>query len=741
MSKNKFRRGIALFAAAVLAVGAAGCGGGQEKTDGPARDTTKGRYVESALSLPEGVSADDIVQIGKYEGKLFFLEVQKKEEEPFLFTEYIQDGQGGFEKKDCEWLNGLELTESPWKMNYIKGEGEQAFFFAEYDGDYWGHLFATTDGQEGIEITPAGWKEGQDMDGYTYYECPGWVGMASSGTLAGGFYDRMEFYSADTGELLRQMPVSDSYLEACVPEKDGFYLFKSSNMRTLTGVEKYQNGQSEPIETIAFTEKSSGTMSTYVDVLEDGTVVACTDEGFYRYDITKGEWEQTIPARFTSLIMETLWCQGIVAMDDGTLYALFAGQEEQGAAIMQYVYDPEYTVGEEKILTVYTIYPCSVVKQAAALFQKAHPEVQVVVETELTYDDIYGGTVDLDSIYSSLNAEILAGNAADILILDGLKTESFIEKGLLLDIDDVITPMEESRELLSNITKDYRNEDGTRYHVPLRFAMNLLVGRDIEAGSIQDMKSMAEDFEGRQESMLGARTVGDLVEEFAPYFTDEMIRNKQLDKEALKRNLEYLKAIADNCGIVDNYGENYGAQGIWDIASTVHAAFYQSGGFNESMLPVSAAKLVNGSLACFENAYIPEFEIGIYSQTKEAELAKEFLEFALSTQVQDTDFYDGFPINAVSLENQANKDRSEAEAYTTIFLGDGQSVGFEIRDFDDKQAEELLEMCRKLDKKVVEDKEVNEKLTDSVAGYLDGSRTLEETVDRVEAGLRMYLAE
>lgn len=739
--KNRIRKTLALFLIAVLAVGAAGCGGGQEKTDGPAKDTTKGRYVESALPLPEGVSADDILQIGKYEGKLFFLEVRKSEEEPYFFTEYIQDGQGSFEKKDCDWLNGLELTEPFWRMNYVKGEGEQAFFFAEYEGDYWGHLFTTTDGQEGFEITPAGWKEAQDMDGYNYYECPDWIGMAASDTLVGGFYDRIEFYHAETGEMLRQMPVSESYLETCVPEKDGYYLFKSSNMRTLTGVERYQNGQNEPVETIAFTEKSSGTMSTYVDVLEDGTVIACTDEGFYRYDTAKGEWEQTIPARFTSLIMETMWCQGIVATDDGALYALFMGEEEQGTAIMQYVYDPEYTMGEEKTLTVYTIYPCSVVKQAAALFQKSHPEVQVIVETELTYDDMYGGTVDLDSIYSSLNAEILAGNAADVLILDGLKTESFIEKGLLLDIDDVITPMEEKGELLSNITKNYRNEDGTRYHIPLRFAMNLLVGRDVEAGSIQDMKSMAEDFAGRQESMLGARTVEDLVYEFAPYFTDEIIREKQLDKEALKRYLEYLKVIADNCGIVDNYGENYRAEGIWEIASTVYAAFYEAGGFNQSMLPVSAAKLVNGSLACFENAYIPEFEIGIYSQTKEEELAKEFLEFALSTQVQDTDFYDGFPINTVSLENQVKKDRSDAEAYTTIVLEDGQSIGFEIRDFDDTQSAELMEMCKKLDRKVVEDKEVNEKLVDSVAGYLDGSRTLDETVDRVEAGLRMYLAE
>ncbi len=497
-------------------------------------------------------------------------------------------------------------------------------------------------------------------------------------------------------------------------------------------------GKNEPVEVIEFNEKSSGLAQTFVDVTSDGNVVICNDEGFYRYEAGEKSWKQIIPARYSSLIMETMWCQGIAAMDDGVIFALFKGE---GGGLMRYDYDPDLEVGTGRTLTVYTVYESSVIKQAAALFQKKHPDVEVIVETELTYDDIYGGNVDLNSIYSSLNAEILAGNASDILILDGLNAKSFMEKGLLLDLEEILAPMEEKGELLTNITQSYRNEDGTRYAVPLRFALNLLVGKDVNAKDVQDMKSMAADFAARQESMLGERTVWDLVDEFAPFFTDSIIQDKQLNREVLKEYLEYLKVIAENCGIVESYGDRERHPDIWDIASSVQTAFYQADGFNQSMLPVSAAKLVNGTVACFENAYIPKFEAGIYSQTKEPELAKEFLAFALSNEVQNADFYDGFPINAVSLENQAGKDRTDAEAYTTIDLGGGQSIGFEIKDFDGVQADELLEMCRSVDKKVVEDTEVKNKLADSVAGYLDGSRTLEETIDRVEAGLRMYLAE
>ena len=54
-------------------------------------DSRKGRYVETAMELPEGISAAEIVQIGKKEGKLFFLENQEAVEETISFAEYTPE--------------------------------------------------------------------------------------------------------------------------------------------------------------------------------------------------------------------------------------------------------------------------------------------------------------------------------------------------------------------------------------------------------------------------------------------------------------------------------------------------------------------------------------------------------------------------------------------------------------------------------------------------------------------------
>ena len=48
----------------------------------------------------------------------------------------------------------------------------------------------------------------------------------------------------------------------------------------------------------------------------------------------------------------------------------------------------------------------------------------------------------------TLNTEIAAGNGPDVILLDGLPVESYIEKGLLEDISDVISRIYKSRFII-----------------------------------------------------------------------------------------------------------------------------------------------------------------------------------------------------------------------------------------------------------------------------------------------------
>ena len=88
----------------------------------------------------------------------------------------------------------------------------------------------------------------------------------------------------------------------------------------------------------------------------------------------------------------------------------------------------------------------------------------------------------------------------------------------------------------------------------------------------------------------------------------------------------------------------------------------------------------------------------------------------------------------------AGRDRSDAEAEATIELAEGV-VEFKILDYPAETAKRLLEICRGLQKPAGEDAKIREVLAEALEGYLKDTQSRDETVNRIEEGLKMYLAE
>ena len=169
-------------------------------------------------------------------------------------------------------------------------------------------------------------------------------------------------------------------------------------------------------------------------------------------------------------------------------------------------------------------------------------------------------------------------------------------------------------------------------------------------------------------------------------------------------------------------------------------AFSEADGFKNCMFPIAMAEHIKGSFTAYENSFVPTLQTGICAKSPYQDTAMDFLRLALSGSIQDTDYYRGFPVNRASLEKQVHEDRSEAEAETSIETDDGEAV-FIIRDYSEETADRLLALCQALDKPVKEDEKIREVLIEALDGYLKGSQSQEDTVQKIEDGLKMYLAE
>lgn len=750
-SNNNMQKGIALATCMAIVMGLlTGCGKKNDLQIAASPDEVqKGRYVETELSLPEEWKDKNISQIFRSGDELHFLVAGGSEGQTTLEEWKLGEGDTLTEVTK-DWLKALpegkDLENSDSFTLLQDAEGNQYLYGNCYrdEESSSAHLWKEVDGNA-LDITPQKWLEPMDMDGYRFYDTPQYVTLTEDGLLVGLSYFSLDVVLAQDGSLVSSQE-SDSLIDSgtLADNKwvsavgDTLYLAQADEQGNVNGLLQMQldgsNGAKSKGE-IPFSQDSYS--SAYFSVLEDGTVYAADADGFFRCDVGDTNWQKLLQGIDTGFSLSDQWCRDIVALSDGSVYAWFGS--ESGDKIMIYRYDPDAVTEVTEELTLYTVEESFFLQQAAVQYHKQHPEILIHVDAAISMTDKYSGNADYQQIYQDLNTSLTSGNGPDLMVMDHLKLDTYASKGLLLDLQEILQPMEEDGTLLSNITTAYQEADGRRYAVPLQFGLLLAVGRDVQPEEMSSMDAIAKAVSGKTESYMGDRTCGELVEEFYPLIVDDILQNRQVNRDTLHPWLEDLKKIADNCGILPSRKEGRAAN-IWDLGSDVRLVLQETDGFNEAMMPYAVADLLNANVVSMENAFYPKMVLGINSRSEHVETAKDFLRFALSEELQSVDTYEGFPVNAKALETQAAADRSKAEAYTTYDI-DGSTAEFAIKAYSEETANHLMELCRAATLCLKEDTQIETSLTESLQAYLNGQASVEEAMDAVEGSLKMYLAE
>lgn len=738
----KYGKGIAaLLCTALLAGTLAGCGkkSSENGEAGADMEPVKGRYVEKEEALPEQLEDWTVKQLFIQDGEVHLL-AARQEEGKIIFQEWAQT-EDGFADETGDWMSELALPVSGEWMEarlLAPGEGKRclyAGYVEEGEEDFKCHLWTEENG-EAKEITPEKWNTPNEEWGG--YEMLTGIAALDNGTLAAVSYTSVDILDGQDGTVLSSENIASQY-DNVVSDGENIWLYSTYSVSAGLTIERWKEGKTGDSSSVAF-EQGDGQMRFCP--LKDGTLILAGEEGIFRGtgNIESKDaitWEKLLPGAETDFSLSDRWCTEIAALENGVIYALFQ-KSGGGSLLKKYEYDPDAVIEVTEELKLYTVYESTLLSQAAAMYHREHPEVMITIEYE--YPKYYNDETDYNAVYQKLNTMLMGEAAPDILVMDYLDIDSYAEKGLLADINDVAGPMEESGGLLSNITSAYRQEDGSRYVVPLEFAFYMAIGRDIRAEDMGSVEALAEFLSKQDSSYMGPLTVSELIDRFYPYFCNDIVDGKQLDREALGRYLEALKTIGDNSGILEARDKDSRAYNMWELASGAKLAFEEVEGFNNAMFPLAVMDYIQGEFAAFENCFIPMVQTGICSKSRYQDRAKDFLRFILSEEIQQMDSYGGFPVNRAALEKNAHKDRSEAEAETTI-EAEGGEVEFRIGSYSQETADELTAVCRGLNKPAGEDEKIREVLTEAMDGYLKGTQSLEDTVQKVEDGLKMYLAE
>lgn len=193
-------------------------------------------------------------------------------------------------------------------------------------------------------------------------------------------------------------------------------------------------------------------------------------------------------------------------------------------------------------LSVWALEDSDIIRSAAAIFSKQYPDYDV----QLTFGhDVTSQSLSDEDIIKNLNTRLLAGEAPDVLFLDGLPIHSLIEKGILSPLDNIVQQENFYKNILSAYTVD-----GTPYAYPTVFHIPLFVNcsNELDTTDFTSLDAFADLYANRDK--IFNTSYADIFDSFYIAYSAEMFpAEKRIDEKKLHDFLQSTKAMIDGQGI------------------------------------------------------------------------------------------------------------------------------------------------------------------------------------------------
>ncbi|MDE7062138.1 MAG: hypothetical protein K2O73_02710, partial [Lachnospiraceae bacterium] len=259
----------------------------------------------------------------------------------------------------------------------------------------------------------------------------------SGNTFLGSTGEELLLFDTVSGERMDEEPVLDESVQSAQNNFDGMTLYSSASPMVFAAEAK------DP-------------------------VVYATGNGIFSYQMGGSVSEQLVDGALTSLSNPDNGLQSITMPDENHIFVVLSGID--GSQLLRFSYDPDASAAPDQELKIYAMEDSMALRQAITLFREKHSNVYVNLQIGLSEEG-----VTREDALTALNTDIMAGNGPDVLILDGMQPDSYIEKEILTDLSDVIRELEEQDGLFSGICNAYEGENGI-YAVPTRFLVPVAAG-------------------------------------------------------------------------------------------------------------------------------------------------------------------------------------------------------------------------------------------------------------------------
>lgn len=493
---------------------------------------------------------------------------------------------------------------------------------------------------------------------------------------------------------------------------------------------------------------------------EDGAFYFACKNGLFRYVMNGNQVEQLFDGTFGHFSNPSYNVSSVIRENEDAFIVAF-----REGLIMRYRYDASAVNEFTSTLKIYTLTENDTLLQVISEYKMQNPNVRVDYEIGLSSGMTY------EDALKNLTTEILSGNAPDVMMLDGVDIDNYIDKHMLLDLSDYDSIIDPNDALLDNVAKIYKN--GGLYTMPCKFSVPVVVGMKDDLEKIDSLTDLADTVEAMRtqdpDSFISLLLTEEMLLDSAiAMMGDELFSEGGVNESKLKEMLEACSRIyscertaalyPEFVDYFDSVYKEMNGPDKWSYSAASHSGYVAAGdakitfgkvdNYDLELCLITSLDTFNPDVAYRygmtndSSVFIPSCNLGICASSENTEDAIQFLATAFSENVQDITLYDGFPVNLNSIQKLYDKKDSDEHMGIGSFSFDpDKHMSIRISWMDIFEINKFQKALDQLDTPILFDTMTYNTLIETGSKCLDGTITADEAVDEITAQLNLRMKE
>lgn len=505
---------------------------------------------------------------------------------------------------------------------------------------------------------------------------------------------------------------------------------------------------------------------------DDGTVYLAGKKGIHRHVIGGNMMEQILDGDLSLLSNPDYPIVDMMQLEGDAFLGLFVGGK-----LIKFTYDPDVPAVPENMITIYSLREDDNIRQAVSLYQVKHPDVFVFYKIGMGSGD----SVTREDAVKKLNTEIMAGEGPDLIVVDELPFDSYVDKGMLLDLTDYLAQYSDEKEPLFDNVIEALKRDGKVYAAPATIGLPYIVSGAEGLENVTSMSQLAETVEKLREDnperdIMGIGGERGLMKRFAATSEPKWIKEDgTIDRGVLGEYLEQCKRIwdAQNEGLseeareqyegrVERMSEFYGRdreEMEWEINSDMLMYIGKETKMMTGWIPsqyeytqmvsidknkdFEDTKAIPMQGQCGQ-VFKPVTMLAVSAASGQPESALEFMDAFLSCEVQSV--YDGLPLNQKAFDIQFTPNPEflgENGEYGSWASSDpdGNRVDFQSFWASDEEIAAFKKELQAVSTAYIPDMMLENAVFTQGISYMRGEQSMDQTIDAIEKAVAIYMAE